>query len=79
MSAALTNALLVVGFLTVYLMAGEVLLGARRQRRRRHAHGPHGAHVLDDPHWMLSPAEVLPRLDDEPGAMLGEHQSTRAA
>jgi len=56
MSPALLNAVLVVGFLAVYVMAGEALVSVRRHRRRR----LHSAHGLNDPHWTLSAADRLP-------------------
>lgn len=35
MSSALFHAILCVAFLAVYILAGQVLIGARRQRRAR--------------------------------------------
>jgi len=63
MSAALINAVLVVGFLAMYVMAGEILVGVRRQRRRRRLHG---AHAAAKPHWTLMADEVLPSAPGEP-------------
>lgn len=55
MPAALLNAVLVVAFLTMYVVAGEVLVGTRRQRRRRRIHQ---SHPPAEPHWREG-AQVL--------------------
>ena len=55
MSAALLNAILVVAFLTMYVLAGEVLIGTRRHHRRRRDEG----HAISDPHWTRSAEETL--------------------